>query len=414
MKEYIVIRSLLAALKSGAKRVGVMSVSCLLATAGALQAQNADSIPLPLPSSIEPAVTAPATPTPVVPSLSIVDPMVKQASGCAGCGLSHGGGGCANGACGRPDYGRSNTSCVPGRSQCCSGIDTSTFCGRLIGGFCEELCCPDPCYEPRWIPEANAAFFQDSPRPVTQTRIRWDSVFDYRFPDTSEFLWAKAPKGPKALTPNVRYNDLTLYQEIAAKGASVFTEIGYRTVDPAFGPGGSGMTDMNVGVKTVLVDREILLISMQFRTYIPTGNFTTGVGTGHVSLEPSLLAALKLCQHTYLQTELSEWIPIGGAPGFASSVFHYHFSLNHRLLHWGDCVNVVGTAELNGFNFQGAFTDFPSGAIVGNNGSNYLNAGPGVRVQICDRIDFGFASAFGFGNRHGPGQIYRTEMRVRF
>ena len=282
-----------------------------------------------------------------------------------------------------------------------------------MGGFCEELCCPDPCYEPRWIAEANAAFFQDSPRPVTQTRIRWDAGFDYRFPDTSEFFWAKAPKGPAA-TPSLRYNDLTIYQEIAAKGASVFTEIGYRTVDPATGPGGSGMGDMNLGVKTVLLDRELLLMTMQFRTFIPTGNFTAGVGTGHVALEPSLLAALKLCPHTYLQTELSEWIPIGGAPGFASSVFHYHFSLNHRLCHWGDCVSVIGTVELNGYNFQGAFTDFPGGAIVGNDGSNYLNAGPGVRVQFCDRIDFGFASAFGFGSRHGPGQIYRTELRVRF
>jgi hypothetical protein len=174
------------------------------------------------------------------------------------------------------------------------------------------------------------------------------------------------------------------------------------------------MADMNLGVKTVLLDRELLLVTTQFRTFIPIGNFTAGLGTGHVSLEPSLMTALKLTPKCYLQTQLAEWIPLGGAPGFEGAVFHYHFALNHTLIHQGDCVHVVGTAELNGYSFRGQFTDFPSDKAVGLGGRNYANAGPGLRVMFCDRCDIGVGMAFGFGNGHGPAQLYRTEFRLRF
>ena len=51
--------------------------------------------------------------------------------------------------------------------------------------------------------------------------------------------------------------------------------------------------------------------------------------------------------------------------GFAGSVFHYHLSLNQNLIHQGDCLNVVGTVELNGYSFRGQFTDPSTGNVVG-------------------------------------------------
>ncbi len=428
MKEYTVIRPFLTALWSSRKMFGVTAMGCVLASAGMLQAQSSGPAPQPLAPWVRPTIappvptTIPAPVTPVdpvapalaapalaAPSAPIVDPMVKPASGCASCG----GGGCGHGgACLSNDYGPPNNTCVPGRLSCC--IPQDTVCGRFFGGLCEELCCPDPCYEPEWIAEANAAFFQDSPRPVTQTRLRWDNAMDYRFPDTAEFFQAQDNvKGPKFVTPSLKYNELTLYQEVAAKGFSMFVEVPYLSIDPATGPSSAGMGDMNMGVKTVLLDRELLLVSMQFKTYLPTGNFTVGVGNGHVSLEPSILAALKICPGTYLQTEIAEWFPLGGTGGFAGSVFHFHASLNQNLCHWGDCVNVVGVLEVNGYSYNGAFTD-DSGNVMGMTGSTFANAGPGIRVQLCDKVDIGFAADFGFGNLHGPGQIYRTELRIRY
>jgi hypothetical protein len=290
-----------------------------------------------------------------------------------------------------------------------------TWCGRLLGGFYEELCCPDPCYEPAWVPTANAAFFQDSPRPITQTKITWDRGLNFRFPDTAEFFWAQiGGKGPATNTPALRYDQLYLYQEIAAKGASFFIQLQYRNFDPVLGPSGAGMGDMNLGAKSVLLDRELLLITMQFRTYIPTGNFQAGLGTGHVAIDPSLLAALKLTPTTHLQTQIGEWIPLGGTQGFAGSTFYFGASLNQLLCQQGNMLALIGTLELNGYSFRGEFTDFPSGLPVANSSATYMNGGPGIRMQICERCDFGFAAVFGFGSRHGPDQLYRTEFRLRY
>ena len=50
---------------------------------------------------------------------------------------------------------------------------------------------------------------------------------------------------------------------------------------------------------------------------------------------------------------------------------------------------------------------------MGLGGLNYVNVGPGLRVQFCDRVDLGMGMAFGIGS-HGPAQLYRTELRVRF
>jgi hypothetical protein len=395
-----VLHSIFAALKPGLKILLAGVLAWALTADTELHAQTEAVPTLPALTPV-PAQVAPAPPAP------IVDPMVKPASGCcnvpppAGLG-EYGGCSSCNG-----------NNCVPGRKPCDFGCPDSVF-GRLFGGLCQEICCPDPCYEPSWIPAANAAFGQDSPRPVTQTRIRWDAAFNYNFPDSAEFFWAQeTKKGPKSVAASLRYDSLSLYQEIAAKGASVFVEIPYYSISPDGAPSSAGFGDMNLGVKTVVFDRDLILVTTQFRTFIPIGNPTTGVGTGHVSLEPALLMALKICPTTYLQSEIAEWIPLGGTPGFAGAVFHYHFSLNQNLCHFGDCVNVVGTLEFNGYSMRGQFTD-AAGVVENLSGSNFYNAGPGLRVQFCDRCDIGVGAAFGFGDRHGPDQLYRTELRIRY
>jgi hypothetical protein len=417
-----VIRSLFARLKPGRNALLAGVLGWVLAVTGTASAQNTLQAPKLFPG-LQPAIatadsasTSTNAQTPATDNKTIIDPMVQQASCCGKSGggghggygglfVGHalgGGGGCADGTC------------HAGRFPC-HGFDMDTWCGRCLGGLYEELCCPDPCYEPAWIPTANAAFFQDGPRPVTQTRIRWDRGLNNNFPDTAEWFWAKiGGKGPSTNTPSLRYDQLYLYQEIAAKGASVFFEVAYRSFDPVLGPSAAGFSDMNLGAKSVLLDRELLLVTMQFRTFIPTGNFSVGLGTGHVALEPSLLAALKLTPTTHLQMQVAEWIPIGGTAGFEGSTFHFHTSLNQMLCQYGNMLAIIGTLEMNGWSFRGEFTDFPSGLAVPLSSATYMNGGPGIRMQICERVDFGFAAAFGFGNRHGPDQLYRTEFRMRY
>src|SRR5262245_52195537 len=40
--------------------------------------------------------------------------------------------------------------CVPGRVHCCSCCDSNNCFVKMLCGFYECICCPDPCYDPHW------------------------------------------------------------------------------------------------------------------------------------------------------------------------------------------------------------------------------------------------------------------------
>src|SRR5262249_49932089 len=137
-------------------------------------------------------------------------------------------------------------------------------------------------------------------------------------------------------------------------------DIPYRSLDPEDPTyaHAAGFADMIIGTKALFFDCELLQMAFVFKTYIPVGNFTKGIGTAHVSLEPSLLMALKLTPDTYLQAQLAEWIPLGGDPNYSGAILHYHISLNQVLWRILPDVPLIGTLEFNGYSFQdGQFTD---------------------------------------------------------
>jgi hypothetical protein len=295
--------------------------------------------------------------------------------------------------------------------------------GRFLCCLYQCLCCPDPCYEPRWIPIADSAFFVDSVRPQTQQRLRWDSAMHLPFPDRAEFFWARADgkgKGPSPPSPflgerRVNYNDLSLYTEGATGLLGVFVEMPYRSTNPELTPHHAGFADMNLGTKSLIFDCELIQVAFQFRTYLPMGNAGKGLGTGHVSLEPSLIVGIRLAEDTYLQSQFAEWIPLGGDPAYAGAVFHYHFSLNHVLCRILPDVPLIGTAELNGWGFQdGAFTDPVLGPFQRASSDWYVSAAVGLRLFVCDRIDVGVSACYALTDPSWAGQLYRSEFRWRF
>jgi hypothetical protein len=315
------------------------------------------------------------------------------------------------------------------------------------------VCCPDPCYQPRWVAPANAAFFVDSARPVTQMRLRWDNTFGIPRPDGSEFWMPREsvnqniPTGPGFRTGNAKgvnyiarridVEEFSMYTEAAAGPFSFFIEIPYRELDPYaadISPNPaihqSGFGDMNLGTKSLLLDCDLLQIAFQFKTFLPVGNFTKGLGTGHVSLEPSLLFTLKLTPDTYLQAQAAYWIPIGGDDLYQGSIAHNHISINQILCRFLPDVQLIGTLEFSGYSWTvGNYTEanFPSPLLVDPNNPAKgfrpyavsstgcaFSVGPGVRLNICDRIDFGVGSQFGLGgNRWADSQV-RAEFRWRF
>jgi hypothetical protein len=349
------------------------------------------------------------------------DPAVVQA-GCSSCGD---GGGLIGPGPHSQIFPRCNCGsgpCIPGREACNPCVHDGVV-GRFLCGLYECICCPDPCYLPRWIPVADAAFFCEAARPITQMRFRYDGGVNLVLPDRADYFWARADgmgKGPKPAAPflaetRLKYNDFSLYTEVATGKFSFFTEMLYRSVDPDNVAHAAGFGDMNLGTKTLFFDCELIQLAFQFRTFLPTGNFTKGVGNGHVSLEPSLIMGLRIAQDTFLQAQIAEWIPIGGDPNYMGAIFHYHTSVNQVLARILPDVPLVGTLEFSGYSFQnGSFTDPFLGPFQKAGGDAYLYLGSGIRLVVCDKIDFGFGMNFALTDRHFASELYRAEFRMRF
>jgi hypothetical protein len=354
-----------------------------------------------------------------------IDPAVTpaQCATCGGAGRLAGLGACST--CGGSGL------CVPGQPPCYD-LPAHTFIGRCLNELYHCLCCPDPCYEPTWVPEANSAFFMDYARPQTLTRFRVDDGMNMQFPDRSEYFWARAgltrgnqfmgtgPMVPKFHLRNgkplrgffdVDWDQISLYQEVAASRASFFVEIPYRS-QRTLGKHFAGFSDMNLGTKSMLLDCELLQITFQFRTYIPIGQTGKGLGNGHVSLEPSFLFSLHVAPETYVQAQITEWIPLSGDPAFAGAIFMHHASLNQVVWRFTPDVPLIAMIEYSGWTFQdGAYTD-PVRGPIHSAGETYVTVGPSLRLSVCKRFDIGTAVAYPVSEHHWADPQVRTEFRL--
>jgi hypothetical protein len=324
--------------------------------------------------------------------------------GAAGCGDSGCGGGCGEGGC------------AAGYPSCDSGCEGTNRLHRMFMAFHNALACPDPCYEPTWVDPANASLFTPSARTGTYTRLRWDNGQDVTTPDRSEFFWAAIKtKGPAKPETRVNYNELSLYAEVGTSRFSFFVDTPYRSLDGAVNGGAGAFGDISLGTKAMLLDSELLQYTFQFKTTLPSGNASDGTGTGHVSLEPSLIWTMKLFPELYWQSQLAYWIPIGATPGFSGGVLEYNNSLNMVLCRPLKDTAFMGTIETSGYTFTaGSFTDPTTGMKLSGNNTTYFGIGPGFRLAIANKIDFGFGVEFAATQDHFAQQLYRTEFRWRF
>lgn len=353
--------------------------------------------PLTVREPSPPVVVPPPAPVPVVhrhePS-----PVAPPPVGCATCGKT----GCNQ----------------------CEPLPQTGFAARLVGLMYESLCCPDPCYQPKWMPLADAAFFTDSARPVGHMRLRWEYGHEARLMDRAEYFWARSDGNGKGLRPSgaagiprADYHELSQYTETAAgPGFSAFVSTPYRSVNPTFSdpPSAAGFGDISLGTKSVLFDSELFLLTLQFKTTLPVGQPGKGLGTGHLSLEPSLLFGLRVSPNSYLQGQIAEWIPIGGDPTYSGALLHYHLAYNHTLWQPIQAIQLVGTFEAHGWSFQDGGWTHPDGTFRQASGTTVVQVGPGVRLFFCDKYDFGVGTSFGVSGLNQVQDTYRFEMRVRF
>lgn len=341
------------------------------------------------------------------------------------------GGGLVDGSCascggdcgpGRP--------CAPGGTKC-EPFPTHGPISRVVGLMYETIVCPDPCYQPHWEPIADSAFFVDAPRPVSNTRFVWDYASHVVDPDRGEFLFARGDgkgKGPTTTVnglkgiPHINYNQLSMVTEIATGAASVAVSVPYRSWDGTpYGPnpGGRGLSaagfgDMSINAKTLLMDTELFMCAMEMKTYIPVGNFSKGLGVGHVSLQPGLVFGLRLSPDTYMQANVLEWIPIAGDPNYAGAMLQWGASVNHTLWRPVKDVQLIGTMELTGMSFQdGLYTD-PYLGQHKLSGQTSVYLGDGLRLFFANRCDMGVAGNFAITGAYLVREQLRVEFRFRY
>ncbi len=150
----------------------------------------------------------------------------------------------------------------------------------------------------------------------------------------------------------------------------------------------------------------------------------SGLGTGHFSLDPSILMSLKLGPETYFQGQFGNWIPIGGTTvdkvNYAGGIFYWLMSLNQVLWYPRADSPLIATLEMDGWSFEnGGFTNqvLPgknSQIFMKGGGVSYFNIGPGLRQSICNRLDVGAAITFATSTIHWAQPWFRFEVRFLF
>ena len=353
----------------------------------------------------------------------MIDPNIQQAScsSCGSCGYSPLSPKGCNGYCPTSSCGGC---CVPGQENCCSYCDENTNSWqRLCCGLYHGICCNDPCYEPQWLPVANSSFWVDDARPVSHLRLRYDGLFRTQTPDRAEYYVKNDFNADtKDNTKDVRLrevadiNEFHIYSETAIGPTfGLFIDMPWRAyhqtennVMSEF----SGFGDLSLGTKSVLLDSEIWLVTFQFKTFIPTGAASNKLGTGHVTLEPAILSSVKMSPDFYIQWQCAWWIPISGKSSYAGPVWHNRIGLNYVLYRILPDVPLIGTLEMVNYNVLSGFYD--NGGVLGSGSASTFAVGPGLRMDVCSRVDAGVGTMFSLTDNIYESQAVRVEFRWRY
>lgn len=235
-----------------------------------------------------------------------------------------------------------------------------------------------------------APFELDVTQPFNQCRLRFDAAYDVEFPDRSEYFWAKTAGGRGPLLPeeSVDYQDVRFLMEVGGDKFSTATDIGIRSVDPINNPNHTGLADMSIAPKTVIIDGDQWQISTIFRTYINTGSPSMGLGTGHVSLEPGVLFRHRYNDWNYFHGELKYWFPLGSDPIHSGQVLRW--GLGWSRVGWEtDDFSVIPTFELVHWTALNGQKTNPNGFPLPVDGDSILVFFPGLRMSYDSGGDLG-------------------------
>jgi hypothetical protein len=258
----------------------------------------------------------------------------------------------------------------------------------------------------------------ESSRPYNNLRLRFQSASGMDRPDRAEYFWAKplplGGRGPMIPERSVDYQELRITMENGGEKFSMVTEIPIVAVDPVLNPNTTGLGDLNVGPKTVLIDGRKWRITQIFRTFIPTGSSLKGLGTKHTAMEPGLLTRYKWTDETYLHAELKYRFTIAADPFHAGEVFKYGIGVSH-LWYDSDGFSLIPTLEFVGWSIVDGQVSTPVTGVPLHNldPETIFNIHPGLRIVSDNDSELGlFELGVGAGFAATKTRWYDTQFRV--
>jgi hypothetical protein len=323
--------------------------------------------------------------------------------------------------------------------------------------------------------------YLDSAIPMTMVRLRTDAAYDLNRPDRAEYIygtWAELgfhphginhggvffdpnARGPSQIAASLNYQEISAYAEYAFNNRwSAFIEVPYkmmnfkhiqedpdveRTPTGGFYPepdlgeaedndnNPNGFSDIQFGFKAAMIACPNQYLTFQFRSYAPTGNARLGLGTGHWSMEPSLLYYEKMDNWT-LQGQFTVWVPINGGPA-AGPILQYGAGLGYDIYKRGKMrvvpiLEVVGWTVLYGFESEaetpGVLTPiiFPSNnegltlpvthGVENAAGATIVDVKGGVRTYLGTNSDFYVGYGHAVTGSRWYNDIIRVEYRYKF
>jgi hypothetical protein len=283
----------------------------------------------------------------------------------------------------------------------------------------------------------------------SQLRIRFEAGSHNDVPDRAEFFYAKCGcfrfvddgpnKDPDAPGPgpgsanDITFQQLYLHTEFApTRRFSLFVELPFRRIQPqSFVEKGTGFTktgesggplvdnlrgisDVRAGIKVALLESPGQALTLQVRAYFHSGDAEQGLGTGHSSIEPSLLYYRKLSDRATFESQVGDWHPTGGSAGiptagskrYAGDVAFYGIGISH-VIYEGARVKVVPVAELFGWHVVSGFQSAPKKEA---DGTHIVNVKAGARMILDEHSSF-YA---GVGQALTDAVWYKRLVRVEY
>lgn len=321
--------------------------------------------------------------------------------------------------------------------------------------------------------------YLDNPIPITTFRLRFDAAYGMNHPDRAEYFYGAWGElgfhphgiqgkgvffdphaiGPVVLPSNVNFQQPDMYLEYAflnrfsafvdapyrvinyrqllednpesegkrsaadqpAPGSRFFPEPEAGAVDSTPRTNHNGFSDFQFGFKAALLASPTQFLTFQLRTYTPTGDSFHGLGTGHWSVEPSLLL-YERWNRLVLQGQLTDWIPIHG--GEAGNVVSYGAGLGYAVYQRGNfavmpITEFLGWTVLNGYEavFGTISATAPPGlelprthGVLDAGGNTIVNGKFGVRTFFGN----GHSLFFGYGRALTGTHWYTDDFRVEY